>query len=353
MLDDHRGEICCSQSLWEIDIPALQLSVLRNPTYYLMTSKLIQRAASAILSAESVIFTSGAGLGVDSGLPDFRGPEGFWRAYPPFQALGLSFPSVSTPSWFKKDPQFAWGFWGHRYDLYTRTVPHDGFRVMKKIADMKEHRTGPGKGYFVFTSNVDGAFQKSGFPEDKVLECHGSVHWLQCVKGDTCSDAIWPSSSSLPIPVDPATFRAPSEGMPKCRKCGELARTNVLMFDDGEWVQDRNYEQERSFDLFKTGLLSRLRDKQEEEIEKVGYDNAQSSLQSYVAIIEIGAGLAVPTVRRQSEMLAKKYNGTLIRINLRDTMVPNPDRDISLVMGGKDALLEIEKEMEAIERVQG
>ena len=48
-----------------------------------------RRAAEAIRGAEALVFGAGAGMGVDSGLPDFRGPEGFWRAYPPFRKLGL------------------------------------------------------------------------------------------------------------------------------------------------------------------------------------------------------------------------------------------------------------------------
>jgi hypothetical protein len=47
----------------------------------------ISQAARAIQKADAVLITAGAGMGVDSGLPDFRGDEGFWKAYPPFAAL--------------------------------------------------------------------------------------------------------------------------------------------------------------------------------------------------------------------------------------------------------------------------
>ncbi len=55
----------------------------------------ITRAAEAVRGAKAIIITAGAGMGVDSGLPDFRGPEGFWRAYPPYQALGLAFEDLA------------------------------------------------------------------------------------------------------------------------------------------------------------------------------------------------------------------------------------------------------------------
>jgi len=66
-------------------------------------------------------------MGVDSGLPDFRGDQGFWKAYPPYAKLGLSFVELANPRWFATDPELAWGFYGHRRGLYRRTVPHEGF----------------------------------------------------------------------------------------------------------------------------------------------------------------------------------------------------------------------------------
>ncbi len=94
-------------------------------------------------------------MGVDSGLPDYRGPEGFWRAYPPYRALGLRFEELADPVHFADDPGLAWGFYGHRLTLYRSTVPHAGFGVLLRWA--RERPT------FVFTSNVDGQFQRAGF----------------------------------------------------------------------------------------------------------------------------------------------------------------------------------------------
>jgi NAD-dependent SIR2 family protein deacetylase len=104
------------------------------------------KAANAIKEADALLFTSGAGMSVgkshqiftifwtdkvnlhshlifvnwrnlDSGLPDLRGPQGFWRVNPPMAKLGLKFENVLTPKWFTEDPDFAWGFWAHRISL--------------------------------------------------------------------------------------------------------------------------------------------------------------------------------------------------------------------------------------------
>ena len=57
-------------------------------------------ASAAIRAAEALLITAGAGMGVDSGLPDFRGREGFWQAYPAAARLGLSFAELANPDWF-------------------------------------------------------------------------------------------------------------------------------------------------------------------------------------------------------------------------------------------------------------
>ena len=92
----------------------------------------IDRAAEAIARAQALLITAGAGIGVDSGLPDFRGNEGFWRAYPPLKRLGISFYDMANPIWFKRDPELAWGFYGHRLELYRSTEPHEGFRRLRE-----------------------------------------------------------------------------------------------------------------------------------------------------------------------------------------------------------------------------
>src|SRR4029077_20556163 len=103
-----------------------------------MIDHALDRAVQAISAADAVLIGAGAGMGVDSGLPDFRGKEGFWRAYPPIAKLGLEFASVSNPSWFVKDPAFAFAFWKHRYHLYTTTKEHEGYHILKDLAAAKK-----------------------------------------------------------------------------------------------------------------------------------------------------------------------------------------------------------------------
>ncbi|MEA5359201.1 Sir2 family NAD-dependent protein deacetylase [Amycolatopsis sp., V23-08] len=256
----------------------------------------LARAAELLDGAGALLICAGAGMGVDSGLPDFRGGEGFWRAYPPYARLGLRFEEIADPRHFAEDPELAWGFYGHRLDLYRKTVPHRGFGLLREIR-------APG-GTRVFTSNVDGQFQKAGF--EHVAEAHGSIHHLQCLSG--CTTEIWPADVS--VPVDTETMRAVPP-LPSCPRCGGLARPNILMFGDHEWVPDRSQEQLDEL----TAWRRTVRD---------------------LVVVELGAGQAVPTVRRYSE-LASAATGALIRINPREPRIRH-NRGVSIAAGALETL---------------
>ncbi len=254
-----------------------------------MTSD-IQQAAKAIRSADALLITAGAGMGVDSGLPDFRGNEGFWKAYPVVARLGLSFAEMAKPEWFERDPHLAWAFYGHRLNLYRKTAPHDGFAILLQWAASKPH------GYFIFTSNVDGHFQKAGFAPKRVVECHGSIHHFQCT--GVCRQNIWDAVEEQ-VSVDETVFRA-AHPLPRCRHCGGMARPNILMFGDFSWIADRSSAQHARFKLWLASLERKS---------------------ARLAVIELGAGTAIPTVRYTSEEAAERLRGTLIRINPREAAV--------------------------------
>jgi NAD-dependent SIR2 family protein deacetylase len=265
----------------------------------------LAQAAAWIRDADGLLITAGAGMGIDSGLPDFRGNEGFWRAYPPLRHHGFSFDEIANPAVFSNDPRLAWGFYGHRLKLYRSTEPHRGFRLLLQWASRMEH------GAFVFTSNVDGQFQKAGFSGERVEECHGTIHALQCV--EACMNDIWPAVDFDPV-VDETTCRL-RNALPRCPHCGALARPNILMFGDWNWVS-----------RFADRQAARLRG----WLERV----------ERLVVIEIGAGTALPTVRRFSE----RYGPRIIRINPRECGIA-PTSGIGLDRGALEGLQAIEHKL--------
>ena len=271
-------------------------------------SEHLSKAKQILAEADALFITAGAGMGVDSGLPDFRGAEGFWRAYPKARELGLRFEEMANPEWFGKDPRLAWAFYGHRLHLYRDTEPHEGFKRLLDLSGAKKY------GAFIFTSNVDGQFQKAGFREDQIMECHGSIHHLQCT--NNCQGKLWSSEdTSIEISED---FQA-KEPLPVSPCCGAIARPNILMFGDFSWEYSRTDAQRNRLSAW---------------MEKLESENVKP------AIVEIGAGTAVPTVRNSSEQIAKRFGVPLIRINPRESF----GAEVQLPLGALEALQQITAE---------
>jgi NAD-dependent SIR2 family protein deacetylase len=262
----------------------------------------LAEAAELIAQADGLLIAAGAGMGVDSGLPDFRGPEGFWQAYPALGLAGLGFMNIANPRAFNSHPDLAWGFYGHRLALYRAAIPHAGFHTLLRWAQDLPH------GAAVFTSNVDGQFQKAAFADDWVYECHGSIHHLQCLKG--CCDDIWPMGDWTPD-VDTArgTLRNPP---PTCPHCGGVARPNILMFGDPNWLPARSEAQAEKLEAWMATVRRPV-------------------------IIEIGAGTAVPSVRNFSQQMLIHAGARLVRINVDEPQVGRP-RDVGLPLRGLAAL---------------
>ena len=241
--------------------------------------RLAARAADLIASADALIITAGAGMGVDSGLPDFRSGKGFWDAYPALARAQLSFEAMACPQTFIETPDVAWGFYGHRLNLYRATAPHDGFRLLLDMAKRVP------LGAFVFTSNVDGQFQKANFDELRIMECHGSIHHLQCI--DACEEHVWSASAFHPE-VDAAQCMMRSR-LPTCPHCRRVARPNVLLFNDWRWLAERKYQQQLRYRQWRAAV-------------------------NRPVVIEIGAGTAIASVRAFGE----EQRCPMIRINPTD-----------------------------------
>jgi len=268
------------------------------------------RAAEEVRRAGALVVSAGAGMGVDSGLPDFRGDRGFWKAYPPYERLGLSFVDAANPIHFDDDPPFGWGFYGHRTNLYRTTTPHGGFGILRSWAVRYRLPV------FVVTSNVDGQFQRAGFPDERVLEVHGSIHHLQCTT--PCCEALWGNDGTFEI--DEATMR--SRQVPRCPRCGAVARPNILMFSDYAWLDRRTAAKRARFEAFLDEVSG-----------------------ARLLVVELGAGTGIPTIRLTSERLARRGDAFLVRVNPREPDAPPPA--LQIAAGALEALAGIDAALRA------
>lgn len=224
-----------------------------------------------MLRSSPVLLTAGAGLGVDSGLPDFRGVNGLWRD-------GRRLEERATPVWFDEAPEQAWAFYNRRRALYRDTEPHAGFATLLELL---------GDDGFVFTSNVDGHLQRAGWPADRIVEIHGSIERLQCAL--PCGRFTWPATD------DP---------LPTCPRCGGVARPNVCLFADRRWIAVPSVLQGRHYDRWLGAHPDRV-------------------------VLEIGAGTTVDNVRRESERLLHA-GSPLVRVNPHEPEGPAGTRSFRI-----------------------
>lgn len=276
-----------------------------------------ERVAKELKSADAILIGAGAGMGVDSGLPDFRGIDGLWTKVSPMNGQLL-----------EEDPASSWGFFAHCLDLFRTNSPHAGFAILKSWTEKYF------PDYFIFTSNIDAHFQVSGFPEEKILEVHGSIYHHQCIKGRHCDEAIWTAAEELnnSLVFDKQSMRLQGP-MPLCPTCNDLARPNVLLFGDGGWLPYRTRVQEKRF--YDWVLDKKMNNKK-------------------IVALEFGAGTAVHTVRAE----CYKVSQCLIRINPGEPRVDKEhqlnreyDRDktaISVPLGALDAVRRIDKYLQAM-----
>ncbi|GAB2692637.1 SIR2 family NAD-dependent protein deacylase [Kitasatospora kifunensis] len=150
---------------------------------------------------------TGAGISTDSGIPDYRGPNGLWQRDPQAQQLVTLEP-------YLRDPEVRRRAWQMRRDGRALTAePNAGHRALVELAGELPVR--------VLTQNVDGLHQKAGLPDRKVLELHGTAHRVQCVQ---CKRYGEMSQALARV--------AAGEPDPACQHCGGVLKSATVMFGE-------------------------------------------------------------------------------------------------------------------------
>jgi NAD-dependent deacetylase len=156
--------------------------------------------------ARAVAVLTGAGISTDSGIPDFRGPQGIWTKNPGAERLStyqvyVSDPAVRRRSWLARRDNPAWHAQPNRAHTALADLARSGL-----VTD-------------VITQNIDGLHQKAGTPRDRVIELHGTMFSVVCV---SCGDRS-PMAGAL------ARVEAGDED-PGCTRCGGILKSATVMF---------------------------------------------------------------------------------------------------------------------------
>jgi NAD-dependent deacetylase len=171
------------------------------------------RAAALPAAAGPVVFLTGAGISAESGVPTFRGPEGYWRVgsrnYQPME--------LATRSAFDEMPEEVWRWYLHRRAVCRAAQPNAAHRALVEA----ERLLGPR--FLLVTQNVDGLHLRAGQSPDRLYQIHGNIDFCRCLDGCAAGAAPQP----LPAEVDAAgDLRSLRCG------CGAWLRPHVLWFDE-------------------------------------------------------------------------------------------------------------------------
>jgi NAD-dependent deacetylase len=171
-------------------------------------------------SGGPIVFLTGAGISAESGIPTFRGPEGYWRVgsrnYQPTE--------MATAEAFERMPEEVWRWYLFRRGVCRAAEPNAAHRALVEI----EGRLGDR--FLLVTQNVDGLHLRAGQSPARTYQIHGNIDFCRCVDG--CAPAVRPLPASLAQDWPKERSLGDAErALLRCA-CGASLRPHVLWFDE-------------------------------------------------------------------------------------------------------------------------
>lgn len=191
-----------------------------NGSEPLVPDDIAAMVGNAVKKGGKIVALTGAGISAESGIPTFRGPEGFWT-------VGSSVyrpEDVATEAFFSVAPEDQWPWYLWRRSMCAHAVPNDAHLALKEL------ESALGRRFRLITQNVDGLHRAAGHDPADIFEIHGNIHFMRCSK--RCSNAV------RPLPVELADWPKERRLTDKdkkrltCEACGSWMRPHVLWFDE-------------------------------------------------------------------------------------------------------------------------
>jgi NAD-dependent deacetylase len=192
-----------------------------------------------------IVVLTGAGISAESGIPTFRGPEGFWTV----GSTNYRPEEMATFAMFSRNPEIVWQWYLYRIGICRNAEPNAGHTA---VVNMEKQL---GDRFLLITQNVDGLHLKAGNSPGRTFQIHGNIETLRCSKN--CSKETY----SIPESVGVSAFAQGFGGtgkkrhesinseeieLLKCPKCQSWLRPHVLWFD--ECYDEENYRFNSSID---------------------------------------------------------------------------------------------------------
>lgn len=172
------------------------------------------------VSPGAVVFLSGAGLSAESGIPTFRGKEGYWtvgsRDYHPQE--------LATAEAFSRMPEEVWAWYLYRRGVCRQAAPNAGHEALVRFEELLGDR------FLQVTQNVDGLQVRAGGRRERIYEIHGSINSMRCWQ--ECNPGFEPISEEIGPFTKGQKPGAEDWALLRCSHCGGLARPHILWFDE-------------------------------------------------------------------------------------------------------------------------
>lgn len=185
-----------------------------------LPDSLIARCKTAVANGGQVLVLTGAGVSAESGIPTFRGKEGYWtvgsRDYHPQE--------LATHEAFTQMPWEVWGWYLYRRGVCRAAEPNAAHHAIVKWDAALGERFG------LITQNVDGLHRRAGSPDARMYPIHGDISLMRCAAD--CTLDRFPIPDHVPALGKGEAVSAEVKAVLVCPKCGGMARPHVLWFDE-------------------------------------------------------------------------------------------------------------------------
>lgn len=205
-----------------------------------MDSALFRTLREIARARGSVTVLTGAGISAESGIPTFRGKEGYWTVgsenYLPQE--------MATRAMFERAPEEVWRWYLYRFGVCADALPNEGHFALVRLEQSLLER------FRLVTQNIDGLHRRAGSSVERTYCIHGDAAWVRCA--DECGVGLFDAPGLERR--DPDEPLSPEErARLTCPACGGWLRPHVLWFD--EYYDEPNYRAESALEAAQTADL--------------------------------------------------------------------------------------------------
>lgn len=186
-----------------------------------MISEKLQQAILSFLEGKGrLTVLTGAGVSAESGIPTFRGPEGYWQ----IGSQNYQPQEIGTFRMFEQNPAEVWKWYLFRRTVCHKAQPNPGHRAVFEMEQLLGDR------FTLITQNVDGLHLRAGNSLEKTYLIHGTLDYVRCSK--SCNNNLYPFPMGIGPKKRDSILSKEEMDLLACPNCGELTRPHILWFDE-------------------------------------------------------------------------------------------------------------------------